>query len=115
MDKLITHIASLGVPGLILLFLMFFSGYTGAVAITTALATLGGPMGMLGGIGVLLLLTKISEGITEYGFENIAKGVVTEMRDKGKTKLEIVIEIERFPLISDELKQKLIRFVKEYF
>ncbi|WP_330203554.1 hypothetical protein [Cyanobacterium sp. Dongsha4] len=115
MDKLITQIASLGVPGLILLFLMFFSGYAGAAAITTALATLGGPMGMLGGIGVLLLLTKISEGIAEYGFENIAKGVVREMRDKGKTKLEIVIEIEQFPLISAELKQKLIKFVKEYF
>lgn len=115
MDKLITQIASLGVPGLILLFLMFFSGYAGAAAITTALATLGGPLGMLGGIGVLLLLTKISEGITKYGFENLAKDVVSEMKTKGKTNFEITKEIENFPLISKELKQKLLEFVKNNF
>lgn len=112
MDKLITQIASLGVPGLILLFLMFFSGYAGAAAITTALATLGGPLGMLGGIGVLLLLTKISEGITKYGFENLAKGVITEMKQQGKAKSEIIKEVEGFPLISQELKQTLIKFVE---
>lgn len=112
MDKLITQIASLGVPGLILLFLMFFSGYAGAAAITTALATLGGPLGMLGGIGVLLLLTKISEGITKYGFENLAKGVITEMKQQGKAKSEIIKEVEGFPLISQDLKQTLIKFVE---
>ncbi|MBF2056460.1 MAG: hypothetical protein IGQ45_04360 [Cyanobacterium sp. T60_A2020_053] len=113
MDKLITQIASLGVPGLILLFLMFFSGYAGAAAITTALATLGGPLGMLGGIGVLLLLTKISEGITKYGFENLAKGVITEMKQQGKAKSEIIKEVEGFPLISQDLKQTLIKFVED--
>lgn len=115
MDKLITQIASLGVPGLIFLFLVSISGYVGAAAITTALATLGGPFGMIGGIGMLLLLTKISEGLTEYGLENIAKGVIEEMKNQGKSKYQIIEEIGNFPLISQDLKDKLIKFVQDNF
>ena len=44
-DKLVSIIAGLGVPGLVLLFAMALTGYVGAAAITTALAALGGPAG----------------------------------------------------------------------
>jgi hypothetical protein len=113
MDKLVTEIASLGVPGLIFLFLIAVSGYAGAAAITTALATLGGPFGMIGGVGVLLLLTKISKGITEYGVDELAKNVVKRMIEEGKTKTSIIKEIEKFPIISSDLKKKLCKFVSE--
>ncbi|MDP3486811.1 MAG: hypothetical protein Q8S19_02620 [Bacillota bacterium] len=48
MDKLVTKIVALGVPGLILVVAMGVSGWAGGAAITVALA--GGPFGMLGGI-----------------------------------------------------------------
>lgn len=56
MDRLVSKIAALGVPGLVLLVAMSATGYAGAAALTTALAALGGPLGMLGGIAVLGLL-----------------------------------------------------------
>ena len=49
MDKLLDKIAALGVPGVVLAVAMETTGYVGAAALTTALATLGGPLGMLGG------------------------------------------------------------------
>jgi hypothetical protein len=115
MDKIVSQIAALGVPGLVLLFFMAISGYAGAAAITTALAALGGPFGMLGGIGVLILLAKISPAITEYGLENIAKGVVIKMKEYGKTKAGIISEINNFPLISTDLKKRLTTFVGANF
>ena len=52
MDELINKLAGFGVAGLVLVVVMGVSGFAGAAAITTALAALGGPFGMLGGLGV---------------------------------------------------------------
>ena len=49
-DKVAEKIAALGIPGLVLLVAMAGSGFSGRAAIVVALATLGGPLGMLGGI-----------------------------------------------------------------
>ena len=49
MDKIVEKIVGLGVPGLILLVAINISGYAGAAAITSSLAILGGPAGMIGG------------------------------------------------------------------
>lgn len=70
---------------------------------------------MIGGIGMLLLLTKISQGLTEYGLENIGKGVMEKMKEQGKSKYQIIEEIQKFPLISQDLKDKLIQFVQDNF
>ncbi|MBJ7901224.1 MAG: hypothetical protein GC158_15180 [Cyanobacteria bacterium RI_101] len=112
MDKIVTEIASFGVPGLILMFLIAVSGYTGAAAITTALATLGGPLGMLGGIGTLFLLTKISKALSTYGLDILAKKVVNKIIENGKSEKEIIKEINDFPFISQDLKNKLHNFLK---
>jgi len=48
MDKIVSKIAALGVPGLVLLVAISATGLYGAAAITTALAALG-PFGMVGG------------------------------------------------------------------
>ena len=85
-DKLVETIAGLGVPGLVLLFAMALTGYVGAAAITTALAALGGPAGMLGGIAVLILLALISRGLAKWGLERIAKAVMQKLIEKGETK-----------------------------
>lgn len=53
MDEVVKKVAALGLPGVILVVTMAVTGLTGAAAITAALAALGGPFGMLGGITVL--------------------------------------------------------------
>lgn len=71
MDQLVDKIAELGVPGLVLLVAMAVTGWAGAAALTTALAVLGGPFGMLGGIALLGILGLIAKGLSDYGFEAI--------------------------------------------
>ena len=106
MDKLISKIAGLGVPGLVLLIAMSATGYAGGAALTTALAALGGPLGMLGGIAVLGLLVLISSGLSKYGFDKIYEAVVKKLYEKGETKESILEKIKNYP-ISKDLKRKL--------
>lgn len=112
MDKIINKIAALGVPGLILLVAMAVSGWAGAAAITTALASLGGPFGMLGGVAVLGILALISQGLTEYGFETIFRGVVDKLIKQGMSLEEIQKQVNKYP-ISKQLKQKIQEYIKE--
>ncbi|MFC1604405.1 hypothetical protein ACFL5F_05185 [Planctomycetota bacterium] len=73
LDKVVTKIVALGVPGLVLLVAMAASGWAGGAAIVTALAILGGPLGMLGGIFVLGVLVLISNALAKYGFRKFLK------------------------------------------
>jgi hypothetical protein len=109
MDQIVDKIAALGVPGLVLLVAMAITGWSGAAAITAALAMLGGPFGMLGGIATLGILGLISKGLAEYGFERLFQEVVSKLYQQGKSKLEIEKEISWYP-ISRDLKLK----IKEY-
>ena len=104
-------ITGLGVPGLVLLVAMSISGWTGAAAITTALATLGGPLGMLGGITLLGGLVLIASAIPRFGFWEIFKRVLEKLKEQGKTNEEILREIDRYP-IANELKQKLRDYIE---
>jgi hypothetical protein len=106
-DKVINTIAGLGVPGLVLLVAMAVSGWAGAAAMTTALAALGGPLGMLGGIALLGVLALISWAIAEYGFEKIAVAVIKELKRKGKKREGVLKEIESYP-ISRGMKLKIL-------
>ena len=112
MDKLVDKLVALGVPGLVLLIAMSATGWAGAAAITTALAALGGPFGMLGGIFVLGLLGLISKGIANYGFEEIYSRVLHRLREEeGLTEDELIEKINNYP-ISRGMKLKLIDKVK---
>ena len=112
MDKLISKIVGLGVPGLVLLVAMSATGYAGAVAITAALAALGGPLGMLGGIALLGFLVLISAGLSKYGFDKIYEAVVKELYKKGETKVTIIEKINNYP-ISKDLKRKLKELIEK--
>lgn len=111
MDQIADKLAALGVPGLVLLVAMAVTGWAGAAAITTALAILGGPFGMLGGIAVLGILGLISKGLADYGFEAIFKATVEELRKKGKSKADIEQEINSYP-ISRDLKLKIKDYLR---
>ncbi|MGD1716761.1 hypothetical protein [Hydrocoleum sp. CS-953] len=112
MDKVVDKIAALGVPGLILLVAMAVTGWTGAAAITAALAMLGGPFGMLGGIAVLGIMGLISQGIAQYGFPEIFKAVVDQLYKNGMSKESIKREVNSYP-ISRDLKDQISNHLEE--
>lgn len=105
MEKLVSKVAGLGVPGLILVVAMSATGLAGGAAITTALAAIG-PGGMIGGIITLGVIALLSEGLTEYGFDAIFTGVVKELYKRGENKASILRKIEKYP-VSKGLKRKL--------
>lgn len=106
MDKIVEKIVGLGVPGLILLVAINVSGYAGAAAITSSLAILGGPAGMLGGLGVLGFSVYVSMAISKYSFDKIYEKTIEGLLKKGESKVSIKAKIEKYP-ISRSLKLKL--------
>ena len=111
MEKIVSKIAALGVPGLILITAIGATGLAGGAAITTALAAIG-PGGMIGGIVTLGVIGLISEGITEYGFDAIFIAVVKELYKRGETKNSILKKIKKYP-VSKQLKRKLRESLNE--
>ncbi len=110
-NRVVEIITGLGVPGLVLLVAMSASGWTGAAAITTGLAALGGPLGMLGGITLLGGLVLIASAIPRFGFWEIFKRVLNNLKKQGKTNEEILREIDGYP-IAKELKEKLRDYIE---
>lgn len=110
MDKIVSKIAALGVPGLVFLFAVGATGLAGAASITTALAALG-PGGMIGGIATLGIMGLISEAIAEYGFDAIFKAVVIELYKRGEDSESLFIKIDKYP-VSKGLKLKLKEKIK---
>lgn len=106
MDKVVTNIAAIGVPGLVLIIAVSASGYVGAAALTTALAALGGPFGMFGGISALLLVSVIAKAISEFGVDAIFQAVVAQLLKQGETQKSILEKIRHYP-ISKSLKNNL--------
>lgn len=111
MDKIVSKIVALGVPGLVLLLAIGATGYVGAAAITAVLCAIG-PFGMIGGIATLGLIGLISQAISEYGFEKIFVQVVKELVKKGETKESILLKINSYK-ISKSLKLKLKEILEE--
>ena len=111
MDKIVSKIVALGIPGLVLLLAIGGTGYAGAAAITTALCAIG-PFGMIGGIATLGLIGLISQAISEYGFEKIFVQVVKELVKKGETKEAILTKINA-DKVSKSLKLKLKEELEE--
>ena len=114
LDKIIERTVALGVPGLVLVVAIAFTGLAGGAAIVAALAALGGPAGMIGGIFVLGLLLLISQAVAEYGFETIFLRVLRGLKAKGLSKAEILKKIDSYP-ISLDLKLKLRLYVDKFW
>ena len=105
MAKIVSIIAALGIPGLILVTAIGATGLYGAAATTAALAALG-PGGMMGGIATLGVICLISKGISQYGFNAIFTAVVKELYKRGETKESIINKINKYP-VSKTLKLQL--------
>jgi hypothetical protein len=76
LDKIVARLVALGIPGLVLVSIVYFVGPAGGATIITALALLGGPLGMMGGIAVLVLSVLVSKVLAEYGFEKVFVAVL---------------------------------------
>lgn len=112
MEKIISKIAALGIPGLILVVAIGATGLSGAAALTAALAALG-PGGMIGGIALLGVAGLAAQAITEFGFDAIFSGVVKELCLRGESKASILQKIEKYP-VSKSLKRKLKENLDRY-
>lgn len=102
MDEIIRKLSGVGFPAVILLIAMASTGFTGAAAITAALAMLG-PGGMIGGIIFLGIIGLASDGLTKYGLEALLKGIYQERYSQGESLNKLCQEIDILP-ITKELK-----------
>lgn len=106
MDEIVKKIAALGLPGIVLVMVMATTGFTGAAAITTALAILGGPAGMLGGIAVLGLTGLITDALATVGLEDLLTAVYCDRR-KSEPHSKLLQELDSIPLFDSNLKARL--------
>lgn len=115
LDKVIRGLVGMGVPGIVLLVAMSISGFAGAAAFTTALATLGGPAGMIGGAGMLVFLGLVSRSLAKWGLPKILGPVIRGLAAKGTTPVEIDSKIRSYPtwLLSRDAKQRILAAVAE--
>lgn len=106
MDEIVTRIAGLGLPGILLVLATVASGGIGnAAAVVSVITGLGGPFGLIGGLGVLGLTASVGDVIAGYGLEAILTSIYAE-RSKTESVRFLLKEIKDLP-ITDELKTKL--------
>lgn len=106
MDEVVKKVAALGLPGVMLVIVMATTGLTGAAAITTALAMLGGPAGMLGGIAVLGLTGLITESLASVGLENFLTAVYCDRRQT-EPHGKLLDELEGLMILNADIKRRL--------
>jgi hypothetical protein len=91
--KMVDLLAPVGVPALVFFSAMAVSGFSGAAAITVALSSLGGPAGMLGGIGFLVTIGVL---LAKYGVTDLSTAFVRRLLQM-KSKDTIIREIDALP------------------
>jgi hypothetical protein len=108
-QKAVSALVGMGIPGLVLLAVMATTGFAGAAAITTALAALGGPFGMLGGITLLIGMGLAAKALAEYGYPKVAEAVVRGLIDKGESRESIRKTLDSIPkwIISTRIRNKV--------
>jgi hypothetical protein len=108
-NEIVKQLASLGLPGSILLILGVASAGSNAT-IVAVLTAAGGPFGIVGGIGLLGLTKVVADLIADYGIEAILKAVYSE-RSKYETLRSLLYEIQDLP-ICEELKMNFQNHLK---
>ena len=111
LETIVSEIAGLGVPGLILATAIAATGLSGGAAIVAALAALG-PGGMVGGIVTLLLSGVLVRGFTQFGTELILSEVVKELLRRGYSKESLKKQVSDY-WISDALKHRLFEVIDQ--
>lgn len=116
LNDFIRKIAALGAPGIVFLVAMSSTGFAGAAAVTSALALLGGPAGIYGGIAILPIIAISADYLTKYGLEFlIAKIYQRRIDQEGQTVEAVVKEITDLKFLSDGGKKKIIDRIYQTF
>lgn len=102
LDEVVSNLAGLGVPGLVLLVVVETSGYAGAAAVAAALAALG-PGGVVGGAVTLVLVGLVTRGVAEHGFGVVLQRVLDELFADGESKETLLEQVDGYP-VSRRLK-----------
>ncbi|GET43571.1 MULTISPECIES: hypothetical protein [Microseira] len=105
MDEVIRKVAALGLPGVLLAIAIATTGFAGGAALTTALAALGGPFGMIGGIAVLGIAGLVADAVAKVGIDNFLVKVYCQRR-QNEQHSKLLTEIGKLP-VSDDLKNRL--------
>lgn len=109
LDEVGRKLASLGLAGA--MFAVGASiaggmGLAGAAVVTTALAMLGGPFGMIGGIALLVVAPFVVDAIGKFGIEAVLVATYRERRRRGESYATLCREIDGL-WISDVLKRAI--------
>ena len=116
LNDFVRKVAALGTPGIVFLVAMSSTGFAGAAAVTSALALLGGPAGMYGGIAVLPIIAIAADYLTKYGLEFlIAKIYQNRIGQDGQTVEAVVREITELRFLSESSKTKVIERIYQTF
>ncbi len=107
MDEVVRTVAALGLPGVILVITMATTGFTGAAAITTALAFLGGPAGMLGGIAALGVTGLVAQALSTVGIYGLLTEVYRYRAQSAVPRNSLLREIDNLPIIDMNLRRHL--------
>lgn len=106
MDELVKKVAALGLPGVVLVIVMASTGLTGAAAITAALAILGGPAGMLGGITILGVTALITDALAKVSMEDFLTASYCQRR-LSEPHGKLLEEIDSLSLFDADMKDRL--------
>jgi hypothetical protein len=109
---LISNLVALGVPAIVLIVAVETAGVAGGAAMVVGLSSIGGPLGLIGGVALLGVLVLISKKAAEIGYDEIIKRVLKGIKDSGKTKEQIFSEIGSYP-IPESLKKSIRAWVEE--
>ncbi|XSG74022.1 hypothetical protein ACP8Y2_17745 [Herpetosiphon llansteffanensis] len=110
LEKIARKLASLGLPGVVFVVVLSTQGLlglSGAAAITSTLSFLGGPVGMIGGISLLVLLVPVGEILGKYGLEKVLLAIYQERMKQGTSLTKITNEIKKIG-VSESLQAKII-------
>ncbi|MEA2042717.1 MAG: hypothetical protein U9N85_09230 [Bacteroidota bacterium] len=108
MDIIIRKFFALLIPWGLANFLKLFSSASGAAAITDILEDIGGPWGMSGGIGVLILIALLTDAVIGRLFYLKFKRRVQKMKDENTDRDKIIDHISSRGLYSRSLRYRIL-------
>lgn len=108
MDILIRKLFALAVPYILMHIFKLFSKASGGAAIADVLEDLGGPAGMAGGIGMLILIALITDALVGRMFFLKFKKRVAQMKAENRSHDEIVKHISTRGFYSKSLRHRIL-------
>ncbi len=107
LDTIVSKIAGVGIPALVIVTIASTSGLVGGAAIVSAISVASGGAGLIPGVVALGLIAVAGQAVVVYGTEAVVEEVVNQLKEEGKTDNEIKEAIQGYP-ISDNLKRSVL-------